>query len=964
MIVKKIKASVDKAKGASIRDLANYIERPEEHGQEKCSYRNGINFDLAGNDPTLQREEMVALASEAARSKNPVNHYILSWQEGEQPTPEQADAAVKTFLNELGLEKHQAIYALHDDTDNVHLHLMVNRVHPETMKCVEINRGYDIEAAHKAIARIEQEQGWNREQGARYQVLENGELGREHKQESTEPSTRARDYEHRTGAKSAERVAKEDGAEVVKNAKTWEELHRGLAGHGMSFEKKGSGAIVRVGNEVVKASDMGKQASMGALQKRLGPFEPAPADLAIKPRADMEPMPQAPRSWDQYAQERRQHYGRKDSSKAEMDAGMKREWDQLRDQQKTERKELFAGDWRGKGVPYNALKSLTAAKHAQERITLREDQRQQREAWKAQHGRFPDYNEWCHQRGLEQDADKWKLRHESVATIKGKELVKAEPQDIRDYQGEIAGNAVHYWGGGAGGVSFVDIGKEIQIHDTSKASTLAALQLAASKWGEFQVTGDQKFKDQVVQLAAEHGLKVTNPELQDQIRAAREQIQEARREAMKSEELKQFEKYAEAVGAERYRVTSIKMLANDKKMTFILDKQNGVTKGFTPQEMAGKISEMQRLQRKGENLYYTPLSENKHHVLIDDMNADSLKRLEQDGYKPAVVLESSPGNYQALLTIPKLGTEHDKDVGNRLTEQLNKEYGDQNLSGCIHPHRAPGFENRKPKHEREDGTFPAVKLVRAETVECQKALERSVKLDAEHEQRAQEKPQRAVAVAQDQQPVKVSGTTLSAQTERAVAGYRIHAKDVLARQGEGADLSRVDAMVAVRLRMTGHRPEAIERALAKAAPELRTEPEGRNWEDYAARTTRYAFGPAGDRDGVKLAKYQPQWCRMEGRDQNLYKQFASEIVTEPDFKAMRGQRPDDIEVARLGKTATGKDVYGVAERGELRGLVVMDGTKEVWRMDARSPELSAQLDGVGKQLQRELQAQQSHGMSL
>ena len=45
---------------------------------------------------------------------------------------------------------------------------------------VKINNGFDIEAAHKAIARIENAQGWQREQNGRYQVLENGELGREH----------------------------------------------------------------------------------------------------------------------------------------------------------------------------------------------------------------------------------------------------------------------------------------------------------------------------------------------------------------------------------------------------------------------------------------------------------------------------------------------------------------------------------------------------------------------------------------------------------------------------------------------------------------------------------------------------------------------------------------------------------------------------------------------------------------
>ena len=152
---------------------------------------------------------------------------------------------------------------------------------------------------------------------------------------------------------------------------------------------------------------------------------------------------------------------------------------------------------------------------------------------------------------------------------------------------------------------------------------------------------------------------------------------------MKSEQLKQFERYAEAVGAERYRVTSIKMREDGGKQTFILDKKDGITRGFTPQEIEQRTPEMQRLQRRGENLYYTPLSDKKHHILIDDMSREKLERLIKDGYQPAAVLESSPGNYQAIITVPKLGTPHDRDVGNRLSDALNREYGDPKLSGCL-----------------------------------------------------------------------------------------------------------------------------------------------------------------------------------------------------------------------------------------------------------------------------------------
>lgn len=160
----------------------------------------------------------------------------------------------------------------------LHLHLAINRVHPETLKVVKINNGFDIEAAHKAIARIENAQGWQREQNGRYQVLENGELGREHidKDKPRQPAQPKRDMENRTGEKSAERIAIEDGAPIIKKAQTWEQLHRELAAKGMRYEKTGSGATLFVGDVGVKASSADRDASLSKLQKRLGAYQPPP----------------------------------------------------------------------------------------------------------------------------------------------------------------------------------------------------------------------------------------------------------------------------------------------------------------------------------------------------------------------------------------------------------------------------------------------------------------------------------------------------------------------------------------------------------------------------------------------------------------------------------------------------------------------------------------------------------------
>jgi len=905
MIVKKIKAKANlvKGKASHIKDLTDYIRDPEQtNPKEKVLYSNGRGF-LCEDHPS-QQAEMVALASEAVRSQNPVAHYVMSWHEGEQPSPEQVEEAVNLFLDELGLKDHQAIYALHKDTDNIHLHLAVNRVHPETLKVIKPNKGFDIEAAHKAIARIEHAQGWQREQNGRYALLENGELGREQpaQDKPRQPSQPRRDMEQRTGEKSAERIAIEQGAPIIKKATSWQELHSQLATKNMRYEKTGSGATLFIGDVGVKASSADREASLGKLQKRLGAYEPPPPRQQEEQQVAAERKPEPIKAnlpgWDTYITGRKAHYAAKEKATLAQRKQQDAERQRLAKEQKARRDEILSGKWKGKGQILNTMKSVVAAEQAAEKAELQEKQQKERKQLQQEYRPYPDLEQWQRQQQNPELADQWRYRASEPQRIEGDKTEPPTPRDIRAYTPEVHGQEVHYTrkeNEGAGrGVSFVDKGRQIDINEwRSRDTVLAALQLSAQKWGSFKVNGNDEYKTMVVSLAAEHGFKIDNPELQDTIQKERQRIQNEKAAVMKEvfrarengTQLTQFEKYHEAVNAERYRVTSIKMHTDGTKKTFILDKQNCETKGFTPEEIEQRTPEMQRLKRRGENLYYTPLSATKHHILIDDMDRGKLERLIHDGYQPAAVLESSPGNYQAIITLPKLGTSHDKDVGNRLAEFLNKEYGDPKLSGAIHPHRAPGYENRKPKHRREDGSYPEVRLLKAEQRECVKTLALSSQIDAEYQRLASEGPQQRERIPR-------AAVDVAAATGSALDAYQRHSRDVLQRQQGGkVDLSRVDAMVAVRMRVTGHSQADIEAALRQSASTLREKPEGRDWGDYAQRTARYAFGAAGDRQAADLVKYRQQWERLEGREPPREKtrnvQMAESFAKEPPAEAVK-----------------------------------------------------------------------------
>ena len=85
---------------------------------------------------------MIALARESAHSNMPVQHWMFSWKEGEQPDREQVEELVDIFLEKMGLSGHQTIFGLHCDTDNYHLHIADNKINSETGKVVFLSTGW------------------------------------------------------------------------------------------------------------------------------------------------------------------------------------------------------------------------------------------------------------------------------------------------------------------------------------------------------------------------------------------------------------------------------------------------------------------------------------------------------------------------------------------------------------------------------------------------------------------------------------------------------------------------------------------------------------------------------------------------------------------------------------------------------------------------------------------------------
>lgn len=101
--------------------------------------------NLATNDPemaarmmaytAMHQEEIKRAAGgvlKGRKTTKPVYAYSISWHPSQEPTQEQMIEAGHQSLKAVGLDGYEFIMAAHNDEDHKHLHLIVNRIHPET----------------------------------------------------------------------------------------------------------------------------------------------------------------------------------------------------------------------------------------------------------------------------------------------------------------------------------------------------------------------------------------------------------------------------------------------------------------------------------------------------------------------------------------------------------------------------------------------------------------------------------------------------------------------------------------------------------------------------------------------------------------------------------------------------------------------------------------------------------------
>ncbi len=123
------------------------------------------------------------------------------------------------------------------------------------------------------------------------------------------------------------------------------------------------------------------------------------------------------------------------------------------------------------------------------------------------------------------------------------------------------------------------------------------------------------------------------------------------------------------------------------------------------------INWLKRQNLAGRNIYIRPSGE--HYLsLVDDLTPAAVMAMKQSGFQPALVIETSPGNFQAWLKHPERLS---KEMGTAAARALAEKFsGDTGAADWRHFGRLAGLTNRKPKYiDVQTGLYPFVRLAEA-----------------------------------------------------------------------------------------------------------------------------------------------------------------------------------------------------------------------------------------------------------
>jgi len=191
-------------------------------------------------------------------------HLIVSFRAGEQPDAATLQAIERRICEGLGYGEHQRVSTVHQDTDNLHLHIAINKIHPTRYTIHDPYR--DHKTLGELCEKLESEYGLQRDN---------------HQAQKRGAENRADDMERHAGIESLLGWIRRECLEQIQGAENWAALHQVLRDNGLEIRERGNGLVIAdAAGTMVKASSVAGELSRAKLEARLGSFEPSPERLA------------------------------------------------------------------------------------------------------------------------------------------------------------------------------------------------------------------------------------------------------------------------------------------------------------------------------------------------------------------------------------------------------------------------------------------------------------------------------------------------------------------------------------------------------------------------------------------------------------------------------------------------------------------------------------------------------------
>jgi hypothetical protein len=136
-----------------------------------------------------------------------------------------------------------------------------------------------------------------------------------------------------------------------------------------------------------------------------------------------------------------------------------------------------------------------------------------------------------------------------------------------------------------------------------------------------------------------------------------------------------------------------------------------VPRAWDADTLLRSVTWLRRENHDGRNIYIRPRGE--HDLsLVDDLTSAGLEAMKGAGFNPSLVVETSPGNFQAWLRHPE---PLDRELSTATARALAEKFGgDRGAADWRHFGRLAGFTNRKAKYQDPNtGLYPFVRLIEA-----------------------------------------------------------------------------------------------------------------------------------------------------------------------------------------------------------------------------------------------------------